>query len=77
MFTARYHAISLVAVFLALGIGVLLGVALGEEGIVSGASRDLEKSLRGDLDQAARATRSCAGSLPSGANTRIRSIRRS
>ena len=51
MFTARYHAISLVAVFLALGIGVLLGVALGEEGIVSGASRDLEKSLRGDLDQ--------------------------
>ena len=38
--------------FLALGIGVLLGVALGEEGIVSGASRDLEKSLRGDLDQA-------------------------
>jgi hypothetical protein len=52
LFTARYHAISLVAVFLALGIGVLLGVALGEEGIVSGASRDLEKSLRGDLDQA-------------------------
>ena len=40
------------AVFLALGIGVLLGVALGEEGIVSGASRDLEKSLRGDLDNA-------------------------
>ena len=52
MFTPRYHAISLVAVFLALGIGVLLGVALGEEGIVSGASRDLEKSLRGDLDAA-------------------------
>jgi hypothetical protein len=52
LFTPRYHAISLVAVFLALGIGVLLGVALGEEGIVSGASRDLEKSLRGDLDQA-------------------------
>ena len=52
MFTPRYHAISLVAVFLALGIGVLLGVALGEEGIVSGASRDLEKSLRGDLDRA-------------------------
>jgi Copper transport outer membrane protein, MctB len=52
LFTPRYHAISLVAVFLALGIGVVLGVALGEEGIVSGASRDLEKSLRGDLDQA-------------------------
>lgn len=52
MFTPRYHAISLVAVFLALGIGVVLGVAVGEEGIVSSASRDLEKSLRGDLDKA-------------------------
>ena len=52
MFTPRYHAITLVAVFLALGIGVVLGVALGEEGIVSGASRDLEKSLRGDVDSA-------------------------
>ena len=38
--------------FLALGIGVLLGVAIGENGIVSGASKDLEKSLRGDLDNA-------------------------
>jgi copper transport outer membrane protein MctB len=52
LFTPRYHAISLVAVFLALGIGVLLGVALGEEGIVSGASRDLEKSLRADVNKA-------------------------
>lgn len=38
--------------FLALGIGVVLGVAVGEKGIVSNASKDLEKSLRGDLDQA-------------------------
>jgi hypothetical protein len=52
LFTPRYHAISLVAVFLALGVGVVLGVAIGEEGIVSSASRDLEQSLRGDLDQA-------------------------
>jgi hypothetical protein len=52
VFTPRYHAISLVAVFLALGIGVVLGVAVGEEGVVSSASRDLEQSLRGDLDQA-------------------------
>jgi hypothetical protein len=36
-------------VFLALGIGVLLGVSIGEEGIVSGAREDLERSLRGDL----------------------------
>ena len=43
---------SLGAVFLALGIGVLLGVAIGENGVVSGASKDLERSLRGDLDSA-------------------------
>jgi len=49
LFTFRYHAISLIAVFLALGIGVLLGVSIGEEGVVSGARKDLENSLRGDL----------------------------
>jgi hypothetical protein len=43
---------SLGAVFLALGIGVLLGVAIGENGVVSGASKNLEKSLRGDLNNA-------------------------
>jgi len=52
LFSFRYHAISLVAVFLALGIGVLLGVSIGEEGLVSNARRDLEKSLRGDLNDA-------------------------
>jgi hypothetical protein len=52
VFTFRYHAITLVAVFLALGIGVLLGVAIGEEGLVSDASKDLERSLRGDLREA-------------------------
>src|SRR5262245_5641062 len=43
---------SLGAVFLALGIGILLGVALGENGVVSNASKDLEKSLRGDVNNA-------------------------
>ena len=43
---------SLGAVFLALGIGVLLGVAIGENGVMSGASKNLEKSLRGDLNNA-------------------------
>jgi hypothetical protein len=52
LFSFRYHAISLVAVFLALGIGILVGVSIGENGVVSGARRDLEKSLRGDLDNA-------------------------
>jgi Copper transport outer membrane protein, MctB len=52
LFSFRYHAISLVAVFLALGIGVLLGVSIGEEGTVSSAREDLENSLRGDLNSA-------------------------
>jgi hypothetical protein len=57
LFTPRYHAVTLVAVFLALGIGLVLGVAIGDQGIVSDASKNLEKSLRGDLDHArSRAT---------------------
>jgi hypothetical protein len=52
LFSFRYHAISLIAVFLALGIGVLLGVSIGEEGVVSGASKGLESSLRDDLRDA-------------------------
>lgn len=52
MLNFRYHALSLVAVFLALAIGVVLGVAIGDKGVVSGTSRDLEKSLRGDLGKA-------------------------
>jgi hypothetical protein len=52
VFSFRYHAMSLGAVFLALGIGILLGVAIGENGVVSGASKDLENSLRGDLNDA-------------------------
>ena len=52
MLNFRYHALSLVAVFLALAIGVVLGVAIGDKGIVSGARKELEKSLRGDLSKA-------------------------
>jgi len=52
LFSFRYHAITLIAVFLALGIGVLLGVSIGEGGFVSDASKDLERSLRGDLRDA-------------------------
>ncbi len=52
MFSFRYHVISLIAVFLALGIGLLVGVSIGEEGVVSGARERLEASLRGDLRDA-------------------------
>jgi len=40
MFDFRYHALSLVSVFLALVLGLLLGVAIGDRGLVSSAERD-------------------------------------
>jgi hypothetical protein len=47
-YSGRYHAASLAAVFLALAIGILIGVGLGHN-VLSGAQRDLEKSLKNDL----------------------------
>src|SRR5438270_5350114 len=51
MLDFRYHALSLVAVFLALGIGIVLGSSLGDT-VVSQANKDIASSLRGDLTQA-------------------------
>ena len=48
MLDFRYHALSIVAVFLALGIGIVLGASLGDS-VVSQANRDVRSSLRGDL----------------------------
>jgi hypothetical protein len=62
LFTFRYHAISLIAVFLALGIGVLLGVSIGD-GVLSDASKDLENSLRGDLRSARAQSSDLRGEL--------------
>lgn len=50
-YSARYHAASLAAVFLALAIGILIGVGFGDR-VVSGTQRNLEKSLVSDLDEA-------------------------
>ena len=47
MFDFRYHALSLAAVLVALVIGLLLGVAIGDEQLVSSARQD----LRGDLER--------------------------
>jgi hypothetical protein len=44
MLDFRYHALSLVAVFLALAIGIVLGVTIGNSLLT-----DAERSLRGDL----------------------------
>ncbi len=50
-YSGRYHAASLVAVFIALAIGILIGVGLADD-VVSTASQELEASLRSDLDDA-------------------------
>jgi hypothetical protein len=56
VFDFRYHALSLVAVFLALGIGIVLGASLGDS-VVSEANRDVRSSLRGDVVEAREAER--------------------
>jgi hypothetical protein len=43
----RYHLLTLIAVFVALAIGLLLGVAVGDKELVSSAS----KGLRDDLEE--------------------------
>ncbi|HVS28081.1 MAG TPA: copper transporter [Solirubrobacteraceae bacterium] len=52
MFDFRYHALSLVAVFLALAVGLLLGVAIGDKGLVSSAEHQVRDSLRKDVRSA-------------------------
>jgi hypothetical protein len=52
VFDFRYHALTLVAVFLALTIGLLLGVAIGDQGLVSSAERNVRDSLRADVREA-------------------------
>ena len=51
MFDFRYHALSLVAVFLALAIGILLGVTIGDS-LLSQADKGLRNSLHEDVEQA-------------------------
>lgn len=50
-YSGRYHAASLAAVFLALAVGILIGVGFGSD-IVSGTANDLEDSLGADLETA-------------------------
>lgn len=52
MFDARYHALSLAAVLFALVIGLLLGVAIGDQQLVAGARDSLREELRQDVRDA-------------------------
>ncbi|HTU14076.1 MAG TPA: copper transporter [Solirubrobacterales bacterium] len=50
-YSARYHAASLTAVFLALAIGILIGSQVGGD-VLNNTRNDLESSLTGDLTEA-------------------------
>jgi len=43
----RYHVISLISVFLALSVGILLGIAMSDRGVLDAQIKD----IRGDLEQ--------------------------
>jgi hypothetical protein len=50
-YSARYHAASLAAVFIALAVGILIGSQVGGD-ILDNTRKDLESSLNKDLDSA-------------------------
>src|SRR5918999_1319458 len=60
--SARYHAASLAAVFLALAVGILIGAEFGDD-VVSGTRENLEQSLTGDLESARERADELAGQL--------------
>ena len=68
-YSARYHAASLAAVFLALAIGILIGVGFGSD-IVSGTADDLERSLQADLEEKSAQIDSLENELDSRARVR-------
>lgn len=50
-YSARYHAVSLIAVFLALAIGILIGAEFGGDAL-NNTRKNLEQSLTGNLQDA-------------------------
>jgi hypothetical protein len=54
MFDYRYHALSLAAVLLALAVGVLIGVAIGDSNLVSSAKSGIVHDLSAEVSAAQR-----------------------
>jgi hypothetical protein len=61
-YSARYHATSLIAVFLALAIGILIGAEFGGDAL-TGTRKDLERSLVGNLEDARSQAEQLSGEL--------------
>lgn len=54
MLDFRYHALSLAAVLLALAVGILIGVAIGDSNLVSSAKNGIVRSLHSEVSAAER-----------------------
>jgi hypothetical protein len=54
MFDYRYHALSLAAVLLALAVGVVIGVAIGDSNLVSSAKNGIVADLHSEVSGAQR-----------------------
>lgn len=63
MFDYRYHALSLAAVLLALAIGVLIGVAIGDSNLVSSARNGIVKNLRAEVGESQQRTEQLSSKL--------------
>jgi hypothetical protein len=61
-YSARYHATSLVAVFLALAVGILIGAEFGGDALTQ-TRKDLEHSLVGNLQDARSQADELSGEL--------------
>jgi hypothetical protein len=61
-YSARYHAASLIAVFLALAVGILIGAEFGGDALTE-TRRDLEHSLVGNLQDARSRADELSGQL--------------
>jgi hypothetical protein len=61
-YSARYHATSLIAVFLALAIGILIGAEFGGDALTK-TRRDIEHSLTGNLKDARERADQLSGEL--------------
>lgn len=65
-YSARYHATSLIAVFLALAVGILIGAEFGGDALTQ-TRKNLENSLIGNLQDARTRVESLSGELNRGA----------
>ncbi len=65
MFDFRYHALSLAAVLLALAVGVVIGVAIGDSNLVSSAKNGIVANLSSEVKGAQRQSEQARSQLAS------------